>query len=200
MDPNTLSLSSLPLSPPPTPPPHIPNPPHRGKSVIIPPPFPWSRDLRAKVRSLEYLRSHRISRIWGDVHCKQCNGTYRIEFDLEEKFREVAAFIDANAENMYERAPTIWMDPARLTCTLCNQTGSVGPAMPEKKRSINWLFLFLGQMLGCYNESHLRYYLKHNRVHRTGGKSRLVYMVYLDIFKKLREEVAAGGSFAVLFD
>ncbi|KAL8553228.1 hypothetical protein ACS0TY_001761 [Phlomoides rotata] len=201
MDSLTLSLSPYPHHPTATapPPPEI-NPnaalsgrrrrnptktPPVGKPATIPPPFPWSGDLRANVRSLSYLRSQRISSISGDVQCKRCNGQYKMEFDLEQKFKEVASFVAENKANMRQRAPKIWMSPALPNCRLCNQENSVRPLISEKKKAINWLFLLLGQMLGCCTLNQLKYFCKHTRNHRTGAKDRVLFLAYLGLCRQL---------------
>ncbi|KAL8482826.1 hypothetical protein ACS0TY_025747 [Phlomoides rotata] len=159
-----------------------------GKPATITPPYSWAGNLRANVRSLEYILSLGIFSITGEVCCKRCGGTYRMEFDLVEKFREVAAFIDDNLEEMNCRAPRSWMSPALLNCQICNHMNSVRPVIPQKKQGINWLFMFLGQTVGCCTLRHLKYFLKHNKIHRTGAKDRLVFSAYLEIYQQLRAD------------
>ncbi|KAF8406417.1 hypothetical protein HHK36_008504 [Tetracentron sinense] len=156
-----------------------------GKSNIITAPFPWATSNRATVHTLDYLLSHRLLTITGDVQCKRCERQYQMNFDLEEKFAEVANYIVANKITMHDRAPSIWMNPILPDCQHCNQTSCAKPIISEHKRSINWLFLLLGQMLGCCTLDQLKYFCKHTENHRTGAKDRVLYLTYLGLCKQL---------------
>ncbi|KAF8405197.1 hypothetical protein HHK36_010097 [Tetracentron sinense] len=162
--------------------------PRDGKGDTVPVPFPWATDHRATVHNLHYLLSHGLSTITGDVQCKECERQYQIEFDLEKRFREVVSYIVANNEMMYDRAPSVWMNPILPNCSFCEKMGCVKPIMPLKKKTINWLFLFLGQMLGCCTLDHLKYFCKHTKNHRTGAKDRVLYLTYLNLCKQLDPE------------
>lgn len=184
---------SLPESAPPPPPPHRPrrNPtetPPPGKSATIPAPYPWAEDRRCTLRTLTYLLSHNIFFITGEVQCKKCDRQYTMEYNLEQKFKEIATFIGENMENMNDRAPKIWMSPALPNCRLCKESNCVKPVMSVKKKSINWLFLFLGQMVGCCTLDQLKYFCKHTRMHRTGAKNRLVFYTYMGLCNQLQPE------------
>jgi hypothetical protein len=87
-------------------------------------------------------------------------------------------------DTMNDRA-TIWMNPRLSRCENCNQENCVKPIIADKKRSINWLFLLLGQMLGCCTLAQLKYFCKHTKNHRTGAKDRLLYLTYLGLCKQL---------------
>ncbi|XVE96815.1 hypothetical protein REPUB_Repub02eG0255400 [Reevesia pubescens] len=156
--------------------------PRQGKTETIPPPFPWATTQRAMVHSLDHLLSHNMTMISGEVQCKKCERVYNIEYDLEQKFRKVAAFISGNRFAMHDRAPSSWMNPSLPSCELC---GSFVKPVLSKKRSINWLFLLLGEMLGCCKLSELKYFCKHTKNHRTGAKDRVLYLTYLGLCKQL---------------
>ncbi|KDP46232.1 hypothetical protein JCGZ_10072 [Jatropha curcas] len=159
--------------------------PREGKSEIIPPPFPWATNHRATVHSMEYLLSKKIETISGAVHCKRCEKQYEMGFNLREKFVEVGTFIAENKASMHDRAPSVWMTPVLPSCKYCDQENSVKPLISEKKKSINWLFLLLGQMLGCCTLEQLKYFCKHTKNHRTGAKDRVLYLTYLGLCKQL---------------
>jgi hypothetical protein len=155
-----------------------------GKSEALSAPYPWAATRRAKVHRLDYLLSKGISMITGNLYCKRCDKQYEVEYDLRQKFSEVASFVWKNKAAMHDRAPVIWMNPNLPNCQYCDQNDNV--KLPHsKKRSINWLFLFLGQMLGCCKLSELKYFCKHTKNHRTGAKDRVLYLAYLDLCKQL---------------
>ncbi|XWS66994.1 hypothetical protein CRYUN_Cryun05aG0248500 [Craigia yunnanensis] len=156
--------------------------PKGGKSETIAAPYPWATTRRATVYNLDHLLSHGIRMISGDVECKGCQETYKIEYNLEEKFKEIKDFVSANKLAMHDRAPTSWMNPILDNCEICGN--SLKPVIPEK-RDINWLFLLLGQMLGCCKLSELKYFCKHTKNHRTGAKDRVLYLTYLGLCKQL---------------
>ncbi|XP_004246107.1 uncharacterized protein [Solanum lycopersicum] len=190
----TLSLSFSPspvVAPPPPPPP--PPPPSRRprkrkrtlKSETIPAPYPWATNHRAKIHSLNVLRLNQISTITGEVQCRRCERKYEIGFDLCDKFAQVGSFISANKESMHQRAPDIWMSPMYLNCNFCEQENSVKPIISSKKKSINWVFLLLGQFIGFCTLDQLKYFCKHNEIHRTGAKDRVLYQTYLCLCRQL---------------
>ncbi|XVF76574.1 hypothetical protein PTKIN_Ptkin13bG0276800 [Pterospermum kingtungense] len=156
--------------------------PKPGKTETIPPPFPWATSQRATVHSLDYLLSHNMTKISGEVQCKKCNKVNTIEYDLSQKFREIASFISENRFAMHCRAPSSWMNPKLPSCESC---GRCTKPVVSKKRSINWLFLLLGGMLGCCKLSELKYFCKHSKNHRTGAKDRVLYLTYLGLCKQL---------------
>lgn len=156
----------------------------QGKTEAIPPPYIWATTRRANVHSLHYLLSNGINTISGQVQCKRCEKTYEIEYDLQEKYRDVAHFISTNKDIMHDRAPPIWMNPSLPNCKFCDQQNCVKPIL-TKKKSINWLFLLLGQMLGCCKLAQLKYFCKHTKNHRTGAKDRVLYLTYLELCKQL---------------
>ncbi|XP_042490007.1 uncharacterized protein LOC122069978 [Macadamia integrifolia] len=158
--------------------------PRAGKSDTIPAPYPWATTLRATVHSLEHLLQSGLHTISGECRCKECDQKDTIMFDLQSKFFEVANFIAVNNSKMHDRAPNDWNDPLLPTCKYCEKKNSVKPII-NKKKEINWLFLFLGQMLGCCNLEQLKYFCKHTKNHRTGAKDRVLYLTYLTICKQL---------------
>ncbi|PRQ23658.1 hypothetical protein RchiOBHm_Chr6g0263791 [Rosa chinensis] len=159
--------------------------PGQGKSETVQAPFPWATTKRATVHNLNYLRTHNIVTITGDVQCKRCEKQYEIEYNLEQKFLEVGTYIVENRMRMHDRAPDMWRDPVLPACKYCEQENSARPVLADKKRAINWLFLFLGQMLGCCTLEQLKYFCKHTKNHRTGAKDRVLYLTYLCLCKQL---------------
>lgn len=137
------------------------------------------------VHSLEYLYSRQIVTITGEVQCKRCERQYKMEYNLKEKFLEVGSFIAGNKSTMRDRAPSVWMNPVLPPCKFCEQENSAKPIIGEKKKVINWLFLLLGQMLGCCTLEQLKYFCKHTKNHRTGAKDRVLYLTYLGLCKQL---------------
>ncbi|XP_077219693.1 uncharacterized protein LOC143853876 [Tasmannia lanceolata] len=200
----SLSLSSelsSPTQPPPRPLPiHLPpfavpqqivrlrsnsNKASEGKNPHVPAPFVWETTHRATVHRLEYLISKNIDKITGNVECKRCQGQFVVEYDLREKFIEVGSFICSMKNNMHHRAPKQWLNPQLLDCRICQQKQCAKPVISPKKKSINWLFLLLGQMLGCCTLGQLKYFCKHTNNHRTGAKDRVLYLTYLGLCKQL---------------
>lgn len=155
-----------------------------GKSEIIMAQYPWATTRRATIYTLEYLLSKGLNIISGEVQCKRCDKQYEIEYDLQQKFQEISSFVSKNKFSMRDRAPPCWMNPTLPNCKFCDQSNCVKP-VSSKKRSINWLFLLLGQMLGCCKLSELKYFCKHTKNHRTGAKDRVLYLTYLGLCKQL---------------
>ncbi|XP_038971040.1 wiskott-Aldrich syndrome protein family member 2-like [Phoenix dactylifera] len=155
------------------------------KSDTVPPPFSWATDRRATVHSLNHLLSQNITNITGEAQCKRCEASQVISYDLVSKFNEVAAFIRARKHWMHDRAPAEWMTPAFPDCRSCGQPNCMRPVVAAKKRSINWLFMLLGQTLGCCTLDQLKYFCKHTKNHRTGAKDRVLYLTYLALCKQL---------------
>ncbi|OMO72705.1 hypothetical protein CCACVL1_17636 [Corchorus capsularis] len=156
--------------------------PRPGRTETVPPPFPWATTQRATVQTLDYLLSQNMTKISGEVHCRRCDKVFNIEYDLKTKFTEIASFISNNKFAMHDRAPSDWMNPNLPSCEFC---GSCLKPVVTKKRSINWLFLLLGKMLGCCKLSELKYFCKHSKNHRTGAKDRLLYLTYVGLCKQL---------------
>lgn len=188
-------------SPPPPPPPRDDSPmpqsrafrprrnpsqgPRGDKEDTIEPPFPWATNRRAVVHNKTYLLTRGIRTISGDVQCKRCEYKGSMEYDLEEKYAVVGRFIAANKHQLHDRAPTEWMIPAFPACPECKQPNCLKPVVAPKKRAINWLFLLLGQTLGCCTLEQLKYFCKHTQNHRTGAKDRVLYLTFLGICKQL---------------
>ncbi|GMY21168.1 probable serine/threonine-protein kinase DDB_G0291918 [Fagus crenata] len=159
--------------------------PRAGKSATVPALFPWATTLRATVHDMHYLQSKQIVSITGEVICNGCDRKYEIEFNLKEKFEEIGHFIWQNKSTMRDRAPKVWTNPVLPTCKFCKQENSLKPVIAAKKKAINWLFLLLGQMLGCCTLEQLKYFCKHTKNHRTGAKDRVLYLTYLALCKQL---------------
>ncbi|MED6110572.1 hypothetical protein PIB30_044338 [Stylosanthes scabra] len=154
------------------------------KTATVPQPFPWATTKRTIVHTLEHLFANKIISISGTVECKACQKQYDMQFNLQEKFHEVERFILRKIQGMHDRAPHCWMNPALSKCGLCDNT--MVPMMPKRKRNINWLFLFLGQMIGCCSHYQLKYFNSHQDIISTVAKNRLVYLVYLGLNKQLK--------------
>ncbi|XP_021732107.1 uncharacterized protein LOC110698911 [Chenopodium quinoa] len=157
------------------------------KSKIIEPPYPWARDRRGTVHTLRYLIENNITKISGQVQCKKCNTIYEMDYDLEDKFREVAAIVIDQQDEWHDRALDQWTKHWKnyLTCRFCGTKESCKPVLSEKKRSINWLFLFLGQTIGCCSLEQLKYFCKHIGIHRTGAKNRVLCYAYVALCQQL---------------
>jgi hypothetical protein len=159
------------------------------KSDTVPPPFPWTTSKRATVHTLDHLLSElKLKTISGTLQCKFCNFQQdNIQFDLVEKFKKVTEFIEENKHEMHDRAPDAWINPGLPRCVSCGKEKAMEPLI-TKKRNINWLFLLLGEMIGCCKLKHLKYFCKHSDIHRTGAKDRLIYLTYLGLCKQLQPE------------
>ncbi|XP_058742361.1 uncharacterized protein LOC131614832 [Vicia villosa] len=194
----TLSLPfySPSLPPPPQPLTPSPSPPNaitssnseeQGSPSSIQPPFPWATSKPATVHTLDHLLYDlNIKTIPGTLECKSCKFQQTdFRFDLLEKFEKVASFF--MEENMNYRAPDVWMKPVFPNCTRCGEKSTMKPLI-GKKEEIDWLFLFLGEMIGCCNLEHLRYFCLHANIHRTGAKDRLLYHTYLGLCKQLHPQ------------
>ncbi|GMJ03061.1 hypothetical protein HRI_003975300 [Hibiscus trionum] len=154
----------------------------RGKSETIDAPYPWATTRRATVHNLNYLLSQNILTISGEVECKGCPKKHTFEYNLVEKFNEIKDFVLANMSTMNDRASDSWMHPMLDNCKTC---GSAMRPIVLKKRHVNWLFLLLGQKLGCCRLSELKYFCKQTKNHRTGAKNRLLYLAYIGLCKQL---------------
>ncbi|GMJ06800.1 hypothetical protein like AT1G49330 [Hibiscus trionum] len=157
----------------------------REKSETVDAPYPWATKYRATVHSLQYLLSKGICTITGVVQCKRCERQYEIGYDLSEKFKEIASYIARNKSSMHDRAPSVWRNPVLPKCKFCDQENSAKPVIAQRKKHINWLFLLLGQMLGCCTLFQLKYFCKHTKNHCTGAKDRVLYLTYLSLCKQL---------------
>ncbi|XP_004486256.1 uncharacterized protein [Cicer arietinum] len=177
-----------PPSPPPPPPPPEAGPsrrPRNKESKVIPISFIWAKDRKVSLHRFNHLVQNGITNISGEFVCKKCNYKFGMTFDLREKFTELWKYIARYKHTMHDRAPPVWLNPTLPQCAQCNQVDDVIPYFPEKKRDTNWLFLLLGQLLGCCSHSQLKYICKHTKNHRTGAKDRLLYLSYLALCKQL---------------
>ena len=148
-------------------------------------PYEWATKKRATVHKLDYLVSRQILNVSGEVRCKRCSRSFEMQYNLLEKFREIGIFINQNHTLMLDRAPSQWMSPNFPNCRYCGAEKSVKPCISAGKRSINWLFLFLGEMIGCCKLTQLRYFCKQQNEHRTGAKDRVVYSTYFQLCGQL---------------
>jgi len=157
----------------------------KAKNETIPALFPWMKNQRASVHSKQYLSENNIHTIKGKVHCKRCDHEFELSLDLEEKLKDLCQFISRGKNKWHNRAPRVWMNPVFPKCPLCGRDSSTRPIIAKNKKEINWLFLLLGQMLGCCTLNHLKYFCKHNEIHRTGAKDRLLYDIYENLINQL---------------
>ncbi|KAL5075921.1 hypothetical protein RYX36_014905 [Vicia faba] len=155
----------------------------------IQPPFPWATLKPATVHTLDHLLFHlNINTISGTLECKSCNFQQTdFRFDLLKNFEKVANFIMVEKHKMCNRAPEAWMKPVLPNCENCGRKSTMQPFI-GKEKEINWLFLLLGEMIGCCNLEHLKYFCKHADMHKTGAKDRLLYQTYLGLCKQLQPE------------
>ncbi|KAJ0984899.1 hypothetical protein J5N97_003255 [Dioscorea zingiberensis] len=174
-----LSLS------PPLSPPRSQSPTHVDDGDLIVPPYPWATNREATVHTLSYLLSHNITTISGTVQCKRCNNQESMSYELHPKFMEISQFIREHKHAMHDRAPPEWMNPEFPACRTCSQPNCMKPVISTNESSINWLFLLLGQTLGCCTLSQLKFFCKHTKNHRTGAKDRVLYLTYLALCKQL---------------
>ncbi|KAL5562630.1 hypothetical protein UlMin_032377 [Ulmus minor] len=181
MPPPPTPMLSLPPQPPPTPPP----PPRQIPQREISPPFPWAKNLRAKVLDWKNLKELGIEEITGQVKCRQCDMQYEMSYDLQKEFRRVGSFILRHKREFLDRAADVWTNPVYPSCNYCGKQNSARPVIANKKRAINWLFLLLGELIGCCNINQLKYFCKHNEIHRTAAKDRLLFLTYLKLCKQL---------------
>ncbi|KOM42255.1 hypothetical protein LR48_Vigan04g245300 [Vigna angularis] len=157
----------------------------KGSSETVPALFPWAKNQRASVHSKEYLLENNINTIKGKVHCKRCEHEFELSLNLEEKLNDLCQFISKGKHRWHNRAPRVWTSPVFPRCPICGRESSSRPIIAKNKKEINWLFLLLGQMLGCCTLNHLKYFCKHNEVHRTGAKDRLLYDTYKSLVNQL---------------
>ncbi|KAK6942914.1 hypothetical protein RJ641_028291 [Dillenia turbinata] len=90
----------------------------QGKSETIVAPYPWATTSRASIQTLEYLLSNGMVRISGQVQCKRCERQFQMEYNLREKYMEIATYIWQNKSLMNHRAPEVWMNPVLADCRL----------------------------------------------------------------------------------
>ncbi|CAO2178676.1 unnamed protein product [Urochloa humidicola] len=150
-----------------------------------PAPFPWATERPAQHETLETLLRRGVTSVTGQARCKRCGAKKPVEYDLEAKFRQLRDYVVANRHNMNDRAPDPWMYPALPDCGACGHKGAMWPEIAAEKREINWLFLFLGQMLGCCTLEQLKYFCEKTGRHRTGAKNRVLYYAYIEMCNQL---------------
>ncbi|XP_010468640.1 PREDICTED: uncharacterized protein LOC104748741 [Camelina sativa] len=114
---------------------------------VIIPPYPWATNKLAVHHTISELTANNINVISGQVHCNPCDRTHTISYNLMEKFSELYVYIRDNKEVMRTRAPAKWLAPELIPCGTCKT--DMRPVINESTEKINWLFLLLGQMLGC---------------------------------------------------
>ncbi|XP_057512764.1 formin-like protein 6 [Actinidia eriantha] len=180
---NAKLTPSPPLSPPPHPPPS-------------PPPYPWATkevgNHRAGVRSLHDLRSNGITMISGRVICRFCNTQTTIKYNVLQRFSLLKTFIRRNKNTMTElrEAPEAWKNPEeKLRRCMerdrgCGQNNALIPYNAVPPRSMNWLFMLLGQTLGLCTTDDLQYLVNE----RSDNKPRLLYLAFLSLCKQLKPD------------
>ncbi|RLN22707.1 hypothetical protein C2845_PM07G19560 [Panicum miliaceum] len=149
------------------------------------PPFPWAMERPARHDTLESLLRRGVTSVEGQARCKRCAARRPVAYDLASKFRELRDHIVANRHAMNDRAPDAWMYPALPDCGACGHKGAMWPEIAAEKRQINWLFLLLGQMLGCCTLEQLKYFCQNTGRHRTGAKNRVLYYAYIEMCNQL---------------
>lgn len=164
---------------------HLPTQPAMGDAEpdTVHAPFPWATTKPATVHMLDHLLSQGLTKIIGKVRCKGCGVERNIEFDLVEKFQKMYSYIANNMCDMNDRAPKHWERPVLPTCESCGRENSLKPIISNE---INWLFLFLGELIGCCTIEQLKYFCKHTDNHMTGAKDRLVYQTYVTLCRQLQ--------------
>ncbi|KAK1258995.1 hypothetical protein QJS04_geneDACA015457 [Acorus gramineus] len=81
--------------------------------------------------------------------------------------------------------PNKWIFPKFPLCPACGRKGCMKPIILRKKRSVNWLFLFLAGMLNCCSIHQLMYFCKHTGNHMFVDKARLIYLTCFELCKQL---------------
>ncbi|XP_062094283.1 uncharacterized protein LOC133800341 [Humulus lupulus] len=153
--------------------------------------YPWAILYPCVVRSYDYMLSNGILVIKGHVQCKICSQDYEMQLDLMAELAKLRSFIERNKDNMRERAPPYWLKPILPTCPVCGRQNSVKPVIdPENDDNTNWLFLLLGQLLGCCTLEQLKFFCNLHGIHRSGAKDRLLFSVYLNLCKQLDPSAA----------
>ncbi|KAF3326639.1 hypothetical protein FCM35_KLT08269 [Carex littledalei] len=166
--------------------PSYPNPNSCTKPEPIPQPYPWATTRRATLHTLRYILTLNITTITDNFRCRRCDSVMPVMYNILEKYNEVTNYIITKRSTMFNRAPPEWLFPPALPdCHACGRQGFMRPVIAVKKRHINWLFLLLGQTLGCCNLDQLKYFCKHSNNHRTGSKSHVLYLTYLTLCNQL---------------
>ncbi|KAI3977879.1 hypothetical protein MKX01_036719 [Papaver californicum] len=137
-------------------------------------PFEWATNRFAKIHDRDHLIAKGIHTISGEVHM-----IYKVNY-----WRLVLSFTTTKRICVI-RATDNWMTPVLETCPRCDQPNSLKSMIPSDKGLINWLFLFLGQMIGCCTLEQLKFFCHKNSLHRTGTKDRLIFLTYLSLCKQL---------------
>ncbi|QCE16805.1 uncharacterized protein LOC114163744 [Vigna unguiculata] len=154
-------------------------------SKTVTAPFPWAKNQRATIHRHQYLMENNVHTITGKLYCRRCEHEFELGLNLEDKLDALIQFITRENEKWHTRAPLVWLSPVCPKCPLCDRENSTRPVIAPNKKDINWLFLLLGQMLGYCTLEHLKYFCKHNEIHRTGAKDRLLYNTYKGLILQL---------------
>ncbi|KAJ1284895.1 hypothetical protein BS78_03G240200 [Paspalum vaginatum] len=154
--------------------------------VLVTAPFPWATERPARHDSLDSLLRRGVTSVEGQARCKRCGARKGIAYDLQSKFYELRDYISAHRHTMYDRAPDAWMFPALPDCDACGHKAAVWPEIAADKSQINWMFLLLGQMLGCCTLDQLKYFCMNTGRHRTGAKNRVLYYAYVEMCNQLQ--------------
>ncbi|KAI9123741.1 hypothetical protein K1719_005041 [Acacia pycnantha] len=159
---------------------------HQNRNIELP--YAWTTDRPAYVHDKSHLEKNFIYTVTGTVRCNKCGKEYSVVFNIEEKLKQFESFVESKKRTMHNRAPPEWTSPQSLVCEHCTGDG-VRPVIDVRKDDINWLFLFLGQMLGYCTLEQLKYFCACTQNHRTGSKDRVLYDTYREIFKQLRPDL-----------
>ncbi|KAK1315987.1 hypothetical protein QJS10_CPA05g01314 [Acorus calamus] len=177
------------------------NGPKKGGPIIIPPPFPWAGDRRAKIHSLRDLLSSGIETISGRIQCTKCDATKVVSYNLVENFERVKTFIRAEKSRMHDRAPDVWMNPKLEMCETCKKA-EARPVIGPKKKGINWLFLLLGQTIGFCLLKHLKYFCKYNPIigpeRRIGCFTSRIFVFASNLIQMMRFSILRGVFLGVI--
>ncbi|GFZ02316.1 hypothetical protein Acr_15g0009240 [Actinidia rufa] len=121
-----------------------------------------------------------------------CNTQTTIKYNLLQRFSLLKNFIRRNKNAMTElrEAPEAWNNPEEKfrRCMErdrgCGQNNALIPHNPVPPRSMNWLFMLLGQTLGLCTTDDLQYLVNE----RSDNKPRLLYLAFLSLCKQLKPD------------
>ncbi|XP_039840834.1 uncharacterized protein LOC120700650 [Panicum virgatum] len=135
--------------------------------------------------SLAELSRRGVEAVTGELRCKRCGEVRLVTLDARARFADLHAYIACNVQDMDDRAPRRWKEPALPDCERCGQRGSMRPVIPADKPRINWVFLLLSEMLGVCTLEQLKHFCEHTHKHRTGAKDRVLYSTYMELCNQL---------------
>lgn len=153
-----------------------------------PPPFPWAANTTGtKICTLEYiLYTLHIDSVSADFKCMICGDVEKVEYNLAHKYMQVSDYIHRKGTKMGGIASNSWQFPTRPQCKNCNnKRRCLEEVIKKDNNSINWLFLFVGKLIGCCKVQQLKEFCEQNEIECSGTKPRLVYLTYLGLCKQL---------------